>query len=53
MPVQNCRKDGKPGKRWGIHGKCYTYTPNDKASRLSAIGKALKQGAAIRAQGRK
>jgi len=47
MPVQNCRHNGKPGKRWGTRGKCYTYTPGDKQSRQRAVEKAKAQGRAI------
>lgn len=47
MPVQDCKADGKPGYRWGEAGKCYTYTPDDEASRKEAKRKAHLQGAAI------
>jgi len=49
MPVQPCRKDGKPGYRYGKSGKCYTYTPGNEKSRKSAKRKAYLQGAAIKA----
>jgi len=49
MPVQRCQKNGKPGYRWGTEGKCYTYTPNNKASRERAKNKAAEQGQAIKA----
>jgi len=39
MPVQRCTENGKPGWRWGEHGKCYTG-PDAKA-------KANAQGAKI------
>ena len=47
MPVQNCVSKGKPGRRWGRRGKCYTYTSGNAASRKAASAKALKQGRAI------
>jgi len=53
MPVQSCRKDGKPGYKYGTNGACYTYTTGNKASRDRAHAKAAKQGQAIKAsQGR-
>jgi hypothetical protein len=50
MPVQRCVKNNKPGFRWGESGKCYTYTPGDKASRERARKKAAEQGQAIKAR---
>lgn len=47
MPVKECQEDGKPGYKWGDEGKCYTYTPGDKASRERAKEKAKKQGRAV------
>lgn len=47
MPVQKCQKNNKPGYRWGTEGKCYTYTPGNKASRERAKNKAAEQGRAI------
>lgn len=41
MPVMNCTKDGKKGKKWGESGFCYTG-PN-------AEQKAIEQGQAIEA----
>jgi len=52
MPVQRCNEGGKPGYKYGESGKCYTYTPGDKASRDAARQKAEKQGAAIKARGK-
>jgi len=49
MPVQGCRKDGKPGYKYGEGGTCYTYTAGNKASRDAAYSKAVKQGQAIKA----
>ena len=49
MPVMPCRKQGKPGYKWGKSGKCYTYTSGDKKSRDRAKAKAVKQGRAIEA----
>jgi len=48
MPVERCRKDGKPGYRWCIKCKCFTYTSGDKASRERAKRKAEAQGRNIR-----
>jgi len=47
MPLKRCRKDGKPGYKWGDRGKCYTYTPNNDKERREAKKKAIKQGIAI------
>lgn len=51
MPVQRCVLEGRPGFRWGKHGKCYTYVPSGKAGRDRARKKAVKQGRAARAAG--
>lgn len=53
MPVQRCMLDGKPGYRWGEHGRCYTYTPGNARSQMRARLKAEAQGAAIYAQQRR
>jgi hypothetical protein len=50
MPVQRCRRDGKPGYRWGDEGKCYIYTPGNESSRKQAKQKAAEQGRAIKAR---
>jgi len=47
MPIQRCRKNGKPGYKWGQSGACYTYTPGNKRSMSLAKSKALRQGRAI------
>lgn len=47
MPLKQCQDNGKSGLKWGDEGKCYTYTPNDEGSRLSAKKKAIAQGIAI------
>lgn len=47
MPVKKCQLGGKPGYKWGDSGKCYTYTPNNVASRKRAMDKAKKQGQAV------
>lgn len=47
MPVKECVAGGKPGYKWGDQGHCYTYTPNDKASRDRAYEEAANQGQAI------
>ena len=41
MPVKSCRKNNKPGKKWGDRGKCYTGK--------GAASKAKRQGRAIKA----
>jgi len=47
MPVQACQKDGKPGRKYGEEGYCYTYTPGNEAERREAERKAHLQGVAI------
>lgn len=47
MPVERCRKNGKPGYRWGKEGHCYSYTAGNKSSRERAKRKAEAQGRAI------
>jgi len=47
MPIKNCSENGKPGKKFGDSGKCYTYTPNNEQSLKEAKKKALKQGIRI------
>jgi len=49
MPVQSCRKNEKPGFRWGKRGYCYTYEPGDMNSKKRAKEQAAKQGRAIKA----
>ena len=49
MPIEQCRKDNKPGYRWGSSGACYTYTAGDTQGRLRARRLALRQARAIRA----
>ena len=44
MPVQKCKKNGKPGYRWGDEGFCYTYSAGDEASRKKAKQRAYLQG---------
>lgn len=51
MPVQKCQSSGRPGYKWGESGKCYTYAPGDRASRLRAKRKAEEQGRAARTSG--
>lgn len=50
MPVERCRRDGKPGYRWGEEGKCYIYPPGDEEARKRARQKAAEQGRAIKAR---
>lgn len=52
MPVERCRKNNKPGFRWGKEGKCYTYTSGNKSSRERARRNAEQQGRAIEASKR-
>jgi len=49
MPIQSCRKNGKPGYRWGTSGTCYVYTAGDSQSRKRAKQRALLQSRAIHA----
>jgi hypothetical protein len=51
MPVQSCSFEGKPGYKFGESGKCYTYTPGDNESRVSAKSKAAAQERAAYAGG--
>lgn len=53
MPTEACVMNGKPGRRWGKQGKCYTYTPGDEESKKRAEEKAKAQGRAIHASGGK
>jgi len=43
MPIASCQRNGKPGKRWGGRGTCYTGT--------GASAQAARQAAAARANG--
>jgi hypothetical protein len=45
MPIYRCRRNGKSGFKYGVEGKCYTYT--DPASKKRAHSRAVKQGQAI------
>jgi len=47
MPIQQVTKNGKPGYRYGVQGKVYTYIPGNEASRKRAKQKAIDQGLAI------
>ena len=47
MPIMSCKKDNKPGYKYGEGGKCYTYSANDEKSRKAAKQKAIDQGLAI------
>jgi len=47
MPLVRCRKDNKPGWKYGDSGVCYTYTANNKKSEAAAKLKAIRQGIAI------
>lgn len=47
MPTEDCQKDGKPGRRYGPEGYCYTYTPGNEKERKEAERKAILQGVAI------
>jgi len=47
MPLMKCRKDDKPGWKYGDSGACYTYTAGNEKSEAAAKLKAIKQGVAI------
>jgi hypothetical protein len=49
MPAKRCKKDGKPGWKWGDSGHCYTYTPGDKQSESRAKARMRQQAKAIEA----
>lgn len=52
MPLIRCRKDNKPGWKYGKENKtCYTYEPGNKKSEARARLLASKQGFAIRMRG--
>lgn len=53
MPIQSCTKNNKPGFQYGDRGTCYTYTPDNEASRQRALTKAKAQRKAILASGYK
>ena len=42
-----CKKDDKPGWKYGDSGACYTYTAGNEKSEAAAKLKAAKQGIAI------
>jgi len=45
MPLVRCRKDNKPGWKYGKNNKsCFTYTAGNKKSESTAKLKAIKQG---------
>ena len=47
MPLMHVTVGGKPGWRYGKHGKVYTYPAGDKAASQRAKKKAIKQALAI------
>lgn len=47
MPLIKCRKDDKPGWKYGDSGTCYTYKAGNEKSEAAAKLKAIKQGIAI------
>lgn len=48
MPLVSCIKNNLPGYKYGEgNNSCFTYNPNDEASRKQAKLKAIKQAAAI------
>lgn len=49
MPIKKCRKNNRPGYKWGDAGKCYTYTYGDKQSETRAKRQAARQGRAVEA----
>jgi hypothetical protein len=40
MPVKKCRSGGKPGKKYGATGKC--YTGKGSATKAKRQGRAIK-----------
>ena len=48
MPIMSCKRNKKPGYKFGKSGYCYTYTRGNKASKNRAKQRALKQGRAIK-----
>jgi hypothetical protein len=40
MPKQRCRKNGKPGIKWGKGGACYTGA--NKEAKMDAQRKAIE-----------
>jgi hypothetical protein len=51
MPVQDCQVNGRPGKKWGKDGKCFTG-PNAHAN-AARQGKAIKAAQVRRRRGEK
>ena len=47
MPVESCRKNGKPGFRAGPTQTCFTYTAGNASARTRARGRAQRQFVAI------
>jgi hypothetical protein len=47
VPLQRVTQGGKPGWRYGKHGKVYTYTEGSSSSERMAKRRAIKQGLAI------
>ena len=44
MTIKRCKKNGRPGFKWGKTGTVYTYTTGDPRSRKRARQKAEAQG---------
>lgn len=47
MPVQSCRRESRPGFKWGAQGFCYIHTAGDERGRRRARRLATLQGLAI------
>ena len=45
MPVEDCQRDGLPGKRCGQQGRCYTYGDDERAD-VRTVGDAFKKACA-------
>lgn len=49
MPMMKCQMNGKPGIKWGEHGKCYTGP--DKEAKASDQRAAIEASKARRGRG--
>ena len=46
MPVMDCVKDGKPGKKYGVGGVCYTGP--DAEEKAKRQGRAIERAKELR-----
>jgi len=54
MPMMHCSVNGKPGIKWGKHGKCYTGPgAREKAMQQMKAIKSSQEAAAKAKGGRK